>query len=120
MIDYEELYEVVDHFARREGKQKSVQFDTGIGSGELRYIRWKNKKYQKLLSDMFGVADAYKRWKSDFIIFYLQGEPVAAGTYTLWESALEVDEVEDLVKTIYNELLLTDSIARKITQHQVV
>ena len=120
MIEYEELYKVVDHFARKEGKQKSVQFDTGMGSGELRYIRWKNKKYQKLLSDMFGVADAYKRWKADFVIFYFQKEPLAAGTYTLREMSVEVDEVEDLVKTIYNELLYQDSIAREITQHQVV
>lgn len=109
MIEYEELCKVVDYFARNEGKQKSVQFDTGIGSGELRYIRWKSKKYQKLLSDMFGVDDAYKRWKSDFIIFYLDGKPLAAGTYTRYEISYQEDELIELTKVIENELLLADA-----------
>lgn len=52
---------------------------------------------------MFGVADAYKEWESDFVLFRTNDKILAAGTYTLGSAAEEENEVAEFTKVLITE-----------------
>lgn len=105
MISYEEILTTLSHFARKEGKKSSIQFSTGIGVGMLRYVKRGNAEFRDLLTAMFRCSDIYNKRDTDFIIFYLDDKPLAAGTYTRYEISYQEDELVELTKVIENELL---------------
>ena len=51
-----------------------------------------------------GVADAYKEWESDFVLFRTDDTILAVGTYTLGSAAEEENEVAEFTKILITEV----------------
>lgn len=108
MIEYEKLESIVGRFISSSDNTdgRVLEFDTGIGTGKLIYVKHGNKQYRRTLHDLFRIPRVYSRWSSDFVIFYLEGKPIAAGTYTLDRgTSVQVEEMIDLTNTIMTELI---------------
>lgn len=108
MIRYEELESIVGGFVSSSDNTdgKVLEFDTGIGTGKLVYVKHGNRQYRRTLHDLFRIPRVYSRWTSDFVIFYLNDKPLAAGTYTLDSgTSVQVEETTDLTNVIMAELI---------------
>lgn len=108
MIRYEKLELIVGGFVSSSDMSdgKVLEFDTGVGMGKLIYVKHGNRQYRRTLHDLFGIPRVYSRWTSDFVIFYLEGKPLAAGTYTQDQgTSVQVEETTDLTNVIMEELM---------------
>lgn len=103
---YEEVLGKVEEFCNQasEGKLKARSITVDQVTGTLVYVRNGDETYREALSKMFGVADAYKKWKSDFVLFRTDARILAVGTYTLRSAAAEENEVAEFTKILITEI----------------
>lgn len=77
---------------------------TSAGIGSLIYVKHEDAEYRDVLSDLFQVEDAYTEYQADFILFKLNKEYLAAGTYTPGSATVAEDEVVKFTKVLLTEL----------------
>lgn len=98
MLGYDEFAKRVEWFTR--SNQESEDFSLGEGTATLRYVKNGDLEYRASIAGMFGFDEVYEEYPGDFILFYINGELQAIGTYSPdYGTAWVVDEVDDMVKT---------------------
>lgn len=118
---YEKIATFVEQFCAGldENDKEPRTIDTGIGIGEIRYVRNEDAKFKKVLSDLFGVEDAYKTFDSNFVLFSLDGHYIAAGTYSVDRGAAWLEgETEDIRDIILEELVAAKKIADLVADNK--
>lgn len=104
MLDFERFAEKVEWFTRKN--IDSEEFETVIGMATLRYVKNGDQQFKTEISDMFKSSNAYEAYQSDFVLFYINGNLQAIGTYSPdGGTAIQVSEVEDMVNVFWSELL---------------
>lgn len=103
---YEEVLGTVEEFCNQasDGDIETQSITVNQVTGTLVYVRNGDENYRDALSKMFGVADAYKEWESDFVLFRTDDKILAVGTYTLGSAAEEENEVEEFTKILITEV----------------
>ena len=103
---YEEVLGTVEEFCNlaSEGEIDTQSITVNQTTGTLVYVRNGDENYRDALSKMFGVADAYKEWESDFVLFRTDDTILAVGTYTLGSAAEEENEVAEFTKILITEV----------------
>lgn len=106
MLMYEEVLGSVEAFCNQAsgGKIETQSITVNQVSGTLVYVRNGDENYREVLSKMFGVANAYKEWKSDFVLFRTNGRILAVGTYTQGSAAEEENEIAEFTKVLITEI----------------
>lgn len=106
-MGFDELLGIVESFCNRASQVAFVTVETistSAGIGSLIYVKHEDAEYRDVLSDLFQVEDAYTEWQADFILFKLNKEYLAAGTYTPGSAAVAEDEVVKFTKVLLTEL----------------
>ena len=103
---YAEVLGTVEEFCNlaSEGEIETQSITVNQLTGTLVYVRNGDENYRDTLSKMFGVADAYKEWESDFVLFRTDDKILAVGTYTLGSAAEEENEVAEFTKILITEV----------------
>lgn len=103
---YEEILGSVEGFCNQasESKLDTQPIMVNHVTGTLVYVRNGDENYREVLSKMFGVANAYEEWKSDFVLFKADDRMLVAGTYTLGSAAEEENEVAEFTKVLITEV----------------
>lgn len=106
-MGFDELLGIVESFCNRASQVAFVTVETistSAGIGSLIYVKHGDAEYRDVLSDLFQVEDAYTEWQADFILFKLNKEYLAAGTYTPGSATVAEDEVVKFTKVLLTEL----------------
>lgn len=103
---YEEVLGSVEEFCNQasEGMLETQSITVNQVTGTLIYVRNGDENYREVLSKMFGVANAYEKWDSDFVLFRVNDRILAAGTYTLRSAAEEENEVKEFTNVLITEV----------------
>lgn len=103
---YEEVLGSVEEFCNQasEGMLETQSITVNQVTGTLVYVRNGDENYREVLSKMFGVANAYEKWDSDFMLFRVNDRILAAGTYTLRSAAEEENEVKEFTNVLITEV----------------
>lgn len=103
---YEEVLGSVEDFCNQasEGMLETQSITVNQVTGTLVYVRNGDENYREVLSKLFGVANAYEKWDSDFILFRVNDRILAAGTYTLRSAAEEENEVKEFTNVLVTEI----------------
>lgn len=103
---YEEVLGSVEAFCNQAsgGKIETQSITVNQVSGTLVYVRNGDENYREVVSKMFGVANAYKEWESDFVLFRVNDSILAVGTYTLGSAAEEEHEVKEFTNVLITEV----------------
>ena len=106
-LGFDELLGIVESFCNRASQVAFVTVETistSAGISSFIYVKHGDAEYRDVLSDLFQVEDAYTEWQADFILFKLNKEYLAAGTYTPGSAAVAEDEVVKFTKVLLTEL----------------
>ena len=103
---YEEVLGSVEEFCNQasKGKIETQSITVNQVSGTLVYVRHGDENYREVLSKMFSVANAYKEWESDFVLFRVNDSILAVGTYTLGSAAEEEHEIKEFTNVLITEV----------------
>lgn len=103
---YEEILGSVEEFCNQasKGKIKTQSITVNQVTGTLLYVKNGDENYREVISNMFGVDNAYERWESDFVLLRVNNRILAIGTYTLKSAAEEENEVKEFTKVLINEI----------------
>lgn len=103
---YEEVLGSVEEFCNQasEGMLETQSITVNQVTGTLVYVRNGDENYREVLSKMFGVANAYEKWDSDFVLFRVNDKILAVGTYTLRSAAEEENEVKEFTNVLITEV----------------
>lgn len=103
---YEEVLGSVEAFCNQAsgGKIETQSITVNQVSGTLVYVRNGDENYREVVSKMFGVVNAYKEWESDFVLFRVNDNILAVGTYTLGSAAEEEHEVKEFTNVLITEV----------------
>lgn len=106
MLMYADVLGVVEEFCNQalEGKIEIQSIKVNQVTGTLVYARNGNTEYQDIISKMFGVDNAYEKWKSDFVLFRINDRILAVSTYTLGSAAEEENEVKEFTNVLITEV----------------
>lgn len=107
-MEYEKIATFVEQFCAGldENDKKPRTIDTGIGIGEIRYVKNGDEEFKKILSGLFDEENVYKTFDSNFVLFSLDGRYIAAGTYSVDKGAAWLEgETEDIRDIIIAELV---------------
>lgn len=105
-MTYEYILGIIEKFCNQasEGMLETQSITVNQVTGTLIYVRNGDENYREVLSKMFGVANAYEKWDSDFVLFRVNGRILAAGTYTLRSAAEEENEVKEFTDVLITEV----------------